>query len=320
VPARKIHMSVPHAAGALVGSVEDLAKWNHALHHGKVLKSETYAQMIQPAKLADGSTFPYGFGLGLDKLRGAETIGHGGGIFGFSTNAIYVPAEDVFVAVYTNSDDPKTSPGIVAQRLAALAMGKPFPEFAMTKADPAALEPLFGVYQVAEGPGKGERRFFAREGKVFTQRSGGPALEVYTAGGDRFHYGPASLSWFEIKRDAAGKPVMEMHQNGADEAERATYAGPIPAELPTVELSRAALERFVGSYVAPIGVAEIAMADRGLTIRLGNQPAFPLRPVGQSVFRVDEVDAAIEFKGDSGGVSGLVLRQGGREIVAERKK
>ena len=38
--AQAIHMSVPHAAGALIGSVEDLAKWNAALHHGKVVRPD----------------------------------------------------------------------------------------------------------------------------------------------------------------------------------------------------------------------------------------------------------------------------------------
>ena len=84
-PARRIHMSVPHAAGALVGTVGDLARWSQALHHGRVVSPALYTAMTSPAILPEGRTHHYGFGLGLEEVRGRNTIDHGGGIFGFST-------------------------------------------------------------------------------------------------------------------------------------------------------------------------------------------------------------------------------------------
>jgi len=80
-PAEKIHMSVPGAAGSLIATVGDLARWANALHHGKVVNEAIYKAMTTKTKTADGKEFPYGFGLQLDQLRGHATIGHGGGIF-----------------------------------------------------------------------------------------------------------------------------------------------------------------------------------------------------------------------------------------------
>ena len=54
-PARPIHMSVPHAAGALVGTAGDMARWAQALHHGRVVGPALYAQMIAPAPLLRGA-------------------------------------------------------------------------------------------------------------------------------------------------------------------------------------------------------------------------------------------------------------------------
>ena len=193
-PSMKIHMSVPHAAGALVGSVEDIAAWAHALHHGKVVGKASYAGMIAPTPVpGEKAPVPYGFGLGLDKVRGRAAIGHGGGIFGFSTESFYMPEKDIFVAVFANSDDPATSPGLAAKRLAAMAIGDPFPEFEKAQVEPKSLEPLFGVYRAKDGDV--ERRFFVREGQLYTQRGEGPEMKVYPAGGDRFFYGPDSLTW-----------------------------------------------------------------------------------------------------------------------------
>lgn len=318
-PSQKVHMSFPHAAGALVGSVADLAKWGQALHHGKVVSPQSYAGMTGSVKTADGETTPYGFGLMQEKLRGRDGIAHSGGIFGFSTDSIYLPKEDMFVAVFANSDDPATSPSTAMHRLAALALGDPYPTFAKVEANVDSLEPMFGLYALKEG--EGERRFFAREGQLYTQRSGASESKVYAAGDNRFFYGPESLNWFEIKREGVGAPVMEMHQNGADEFDAAVRSGPIPPEPKLVEVPRATLARYVGSYTARMGIAAIALGDDGkLTVKLGGQPAAPLMPIGATEFRVQGVDAGVVFHLENDVVTRLVIHQGGREIPAERVK
>lgn len=314
-PARTLHMSVPHAAGALIGTVGDLAKWNHALHHGKVVPPALYAQMIAPTKLPDGTTEDYGFGIRRSDVRGRDAIGHGGGIFGFNTDSVYVPQEDLFVAVFANSGDPATEPGVVMQRVAALALGDPYPSFEKAAVDPASLEPLFGVYAVKDG----ERRFFARDGKLFTRRSGGGELEVFAAGNDRFFYGPDNLTWFQVKRDVGVKPVMAMYHDGAAKAELSTLSGPIPAEPAAVVLPRSALEALVGSYKASIGLATVAFGEGELlTIRLGGGQPAPLKAISATEFLVDGVDARVTFKAGGAKASGLVINQGGRELAAVR--
>ena len=315
VPARKIHMSVPHAAGALLGSVEDLARWSHALHHGKVVRPDLYAKMIAPTVLPDGKTQNYGFGLAQDEVRGRKAIRHGGGIFGFSTEAVYIPGEDVFVAVFTNSDDPVASEETLTYRLAALALGEPYPSFKEVAVDPATIEPLLGVYTDE----RGERRFFRREGKLYTRRTGGSELQVFPAGNGRFFYGPDNLTWFEMRKDAAGRPVMAMHQNGATKPELATYKGPIPPEPKAVDVPRATLEAYVGSYRAAPGIVRVAFAENGsLTVQLGPQRPVPMKPVSATEFLLEGVDAKLTFKADGGKITGLVVNQGGRELPAER--
>lgn len=315
VPARPIHMSVPHAAGALIGSVEDLARWSHALHHGKVVRPDLYAKMIAPTMLPGGKKQDYGFGLATGEVRGRKVIRHGGGIFGFSTEAVYLPDEDLFVAVFTNSDDPLASEETITFRLAAMALGDPFPSFEKAAVDANSLDSVFGLYAIDGG----ERRFFSKDGKLYTRRSGGSDLEVFAAGKDRFFYGPDNLTWFEIRRDAAGKPVMAMYQNGAVKPELASYRGPIPADPTTIELPRAALERYSGTYKAAPGPVKVALTqDGGITLQLGPQRPVPIKPISESEFILEGVDARVVFALEAGKVTGLVLKQGGREMPATR--
>ena len=313
-PAQKIHMSVPHAAGALIGSVEDLAKWNAALHHGKVVRADLYAKMIAPTAMPDGSKQDYGFGIAPREVRSRPAIGHGGGIFGFSTDSIYLPKEDVFVAVFVNSDSPMVAPGTVMQQLAAMAIDDPFPTFQKAALDPKAVEPWVGLYKIKDG----ERRIFLREGKLYTQRTGGGELEALAAGNGKYFY-ENSFTWFELKRDAAGTPVVAVYQQGAVIPEVSPRAGDIPPEPKAVELPRATLQSYAGNYVTPAGPLAIVLPASGpITAQLRDQQPIPMAAVSQTEFRLQGVDARLEFTLENGKVTGAVLKQGGRELPAKR--
>ena len=313
-PSQIINMSVPHAAGALIGSVEDLAKWNAALRQGKVVPAELYAKMNSPTKLPDGSSEPYGFGMGMRDVRGHEALGHSGGIFGFSTDSIYLPKEDVFVAVFANSDQPVTQPGTVMLQLAAMAIADPYPTFKRVALDAKAVEPWVGLYKVKDG----ERRVFLRDGKLYTQRTGGGELEAFSAGNGKYFYAN-SLTWFELKRDKAGTPVVAMYQQGAPTAEVAARSGDIPAELPVAEVPRSILLTYAGNYVAAIGTLTVAVPEQGpMTVQLTGQQAIPVAAVTQTEFRLIGVDARVVFQVEGGKATGVTIKQGGQEMPMKR--
>lgn len=309
---QKVHAQVPHAAGALRGNVLDMASWANALHSGKVLSQTSYTAMNSPTVLPDGTDIDYGYGMGQSDVRGAKAFGHSGGVFGFSTDSVYLPEHDVFVAVFANSDAPQTSPGMVMNRIAAMAIENPYPEFSQVEVDMAAVEPLLGVYQIN---GEDTRQFFARDGKFYTLRSGGSESEVFPAGGNRFFYGPNSLTWMQIEAEEGGQLVMQMHQNGAEKAELAKYVGPMP-EIADITVSETVLARYVGTYESP-AVGKLVIAPReggGITGKLGGQPALVLRPESETEFNVQGVSAKIVFTVDNDIVTKLTIEQGGQSI------
>jgi CubicO group peptidase (beta-lactamase class C family) len=314
--APKIDMSVPGAAGALIGTVGDLATWANALHHGRVLDPVSYKAMITPTKTSDGKEWPYGFGMALGDIRGHPTIGHDGGIFGFVTSSIYVPEKDVFVAVFVNSLPPVTAPDMVASKLAMLAIGDPFPVFHAQPVDAKAVQPFLGVYKI-EG-GDAERVFFEKDGKLYTRRSGGSDTPVFPAGSNRYFY-EGGVTWFDIKPGAP--PVMEMYQNGASKPEIATRTGPVPAAPKAVDVPRATLERYAGTYTVGGDEAVVLLDDKGLTVKLGAQPTLRLIPLSVTEFSVEKVDARVVFTAAAEGpASKMTILQAGQTIEAPRKE
>lgn len=312
--AQKIHMSVPHGAGALVGTVGDLAAWGNALHNGKLLSPATYAAMTTPTKTADGTTTPYGYGLQFADVRGRKMIGHGGGIFGFSTDSLYLPEQKIFVAVFANSDSPQSDPEVLSARLAALAVGDPFPVFTKVPVEAKAVDALVGTYVFADT----ERAFFRRDGKLFAQRKDRPALEVFPVGGNRFYYGPDNLTWFEILPDAAGKHQFAMHQNGAATAETGRWKGPPPVETAAVTVPAATLASYAGSYTSMAGVFVFKQEGDGLTVKLGEQPVLPMKAISATEFEITRVGAKIRFNAKDGKVGSITLFQGGQELEGVR--
>lgn len=310
-----IDATVPAAAGALRGNVLDLARWAEALHGGKVVGGEYYRQMIAPTVLNDGTEAKYGLGLGVEPVRGRPAIGHGGGINGFNTASVYLPGDGIFVAVFNNTDSPEISSDTLMARIAAMAIGDPFEEFKAVALDLAAVAPLLGEYRIDEAQA---RKFYERDGKLYTLRTGGRESEVFPAGGDRFFYAPYNPTWFAITRADDGTLRMEMHHNGANEPEIAQWAGKVEA-LPAVAIAPDVLHSYAGTYTGPIGTLILSLDNSGTLIaRLGGQPALPLVAQGPARFAVTGVDAFVEIVLEGGKVTGAVIGQGGQTIPFAR--
>jgi len=73
--------------GNIYSSVEDLYTWEQSLYTEKLVKKSTLDEAFHPVKLKDGTTYPYGFGWGIEKDRPGE-YAHTGGWGGFA-NLIY---------------------------------------------------------------------------------------------------------------------------------------------------------------------------------------------------------------------------------------
>jgi CubicO group peptidase (beta-lactamase class C family) len=142
----------PYAAGALVSTVADMARWDAALSSGRLLKPETLRLMWTATKLAGGKTQDYGFGWSVGTYRTRPRVSHGGGIPGFSTSVSRFPDDKLTVIVLTNSDTGAADPlaaSIAAQYIPALAQNTPPPAKAVEDKDPKVTQMLRGVLLAA---------------------------------------------------------------------------------------------------------------------------------------------------------------------------
>lgn len=97
------------AAGGLVSTVQDMARWEIALEAARILKPSTLARMEEPIKLTNGSIVQgsdgtrYGLGWELQTYEGHRIVGHGGDhVTGFTANFSRFTDDKLAVIVLTN--------------------------------------------------------------------------------------------------------------------------------------------------------------------------------------------------------------------------
>lgn len=167
VNAAYLDMSHPHAAGGLLSSVEDLARWNSVLDTDRLLSAATRQRAFSRYRLNDGTLAPYGLGWGIDDYEGEPMREHGGVINGFRSYMVSLPARGSFVAVLSNrSWGP--SPAWLCRYVLALLRGEVLPLPVAIDAD--LLLRLSGDYRLDDGSC---RRVTAQAGTLVSRRGDG---------------------------------------------------------------------------------------------------------------------------------------------------
>jgi hypothetical protein len=202
----------PFAAGSLCSTAGDLVTWLRALHGGTVLSPESYAELITPARLNDGTPLRYGMGIqvGPDP-SGLNYIGHGGSIAGFGAEVGWYPDAGLAVVVLINTTG-NLDPGAVASELAreVLPWTRPTP-----RRFPGDAAPLLGRYT---GPSRGRDMTIevvqTPQGIAFS-RDGSPPMEFIWVDGLQFRRGSAILSFRREHGDSGAVTELRFSTSGA---------------------------------------------------------------------------------------------------------
>ena len=313
VNADNISMTQPYAAGSILSTVGDLYRWHLALHSYKVVKKENLNKALTRYILTDGKTVPYGYGFGFENVQGSPTIEHGGGINGFRTAAIYLPEEDVFVAVFSNCDCKP--PAEVAGKMAALTIGKPY-NYKEIPVESMVLQSYAGVY---ENSNSDQRYITVEANALHSQRNGGSKFKLKGFQKDKFYF-ESLMNTLTFTRNASNEVDKVMLKGRADDEVWSKTNKPIPTRI-EVKVEEDILSLYVGDYeLAPGFVISISKDGTRLFAQATGQAKNELFATTATQYFLKVVDAQIEFiKDGPGKVSKLVLNQGGKKVEGKRK-
>lgn len=214
--ARYINLAGPAAAGALIGTVDDLGAWMRALGEGRAVGADGWREMSTPPALPEGQVPDYGLGVYLWTVHGRPMIGHTGQINGFASIAAYLPQDDVTIVVLANDD--RFDARQIGRRLAAIAVGEPYPAVIARAPTAEELADLPGVY--GDDPAT-TRTLVVQDGALFAQRPGRAPYPLQVAQDGRLHFRPDEISYFQVVRDASGHVTgLDYRRDGEEPAQR----------------------------------------------------------------------------------------------------
>jgi CubicO group peptidase (beta-lactamase class C family) len=202
-----IDMSIPHAAGGLYSTTEDMSKWEQALFGGRILSAASLQKMTQPFK------DDYAFGLHVETVNGRKEIAHGGSIEGFDTFMAYYPDSKITVVVLANLNGPADDIGSQLSALAhgdAITLNSERKEITLSRQVLAqyvgsyALQPGLDIVVTVEGS------------QLITQGTGQEKIPVFPESEIVF-FAKVMDAQLEFVKDASGKVThLMLHQGRAN--------------------------------------------------------------------------------------------------------
>ena len=218
-PRGDVHSSDGLGSSAICSTAGDIARWNQALHNGRVLSTASYAAMTTPRGAATGK---YGFGLVPRKTQwGSPAINHDGEDNGFSSHNGWFPAESLSVTLLYNAL-PRHEVNM-ADFVALIALGgkpRPIPPLPVITLPVAATQgegrpKVVGAYEMGVG-----RTFIVtfEEGNLYVTPPGGSRQQLVLQSGMTYKLGsPESNTTVTFKVDADGVVTgLTARQNGVD--------------------------------------------------------------------------------------------------------
>ena len=168
VNAAPLGMTQPYAAGSLISTAEELIEWAMALTSGKVVSPESFQMMITPTVLNNGKSQPYGFGIAIDTEAQPKRIWHNGGNNGFNSMLLWLPDEQVFIAVISNGEP--VSADRVGDELVYAALGIEKPVAKDIAITPEVMKQIVGNYKFEQVPM--EMKVWEEGGKAMVKANG----------------------------------------------------------------------------------------------------------------------------------------------------
>jgi CubicO group peptidase (beta-lactamase class C family) len=299
-------MVQPHAAGALMANADDLFKWYTAVINGNVISNRNRIKAHTSYLLNNGKPTGYGFGWHLGNIQGLPMIHHGGGISGFSSYSLYIPAEKVFVAVLSNCDGMSSKNK--AFKLAAAAVNKPF-DWKKIHVKNEVLREYEAVYESDE---EAVRTVIIENDNLMHVHPSGNRLLLIPFGKDSF-FVENNFTVFSFERDSENE-IISLSASGTGFSPEVYSKTDKPVNVKReVQLPENVLEKYIGKYeLMPDFIITISKKGDKIFAKTSKQPDFEIAAYGENKFFSKEFPLEFVFQSDENGrISQLIVLQGG---------
>jgi len=321
-PASNWDMSWTGGAGALYSTVNDLHRWNVALHEGKVLKEASYRKMISPYRFGDGKPATegegYGYGLMVGRFRGETIYSHTGGLEGFMSYLGYLPDRKATVVVLANAaPNENLIPRDKGLELLSAWFGENLGQ-----------QRTIGNPQLEEGrPMKAYTGLYEYpRGQILEVTESPDGLKAQLTGQQPLEIVPVALDsfqWLDVEASARFHRGNNGQVSALTHYQNGTHFDAPKFEFPeVVDMDTSAFDLLAGTY--QLGAAELRVFRKGIEYfaQMSGQPPYPVYPASENklFFKVVRASLRFEREEEEKPATAVTLLQGGTEQRAPRKE
>lgn len=316
VNASYLSMSLPHAAGALTSTIDDMLKWQNALTSNTLIKASTLQKAINGSNLNNGEHIDYGYGLSELTFKGSKGYTHSGGIFGTSTDGIYFIEEDVYVIGLSNCNCNNIN-GLTA-KLAALAIDKPYPTMKdVIELSEEQLKQWVGAYEFEDGA---IRHVYLENGQLKSMRESetNTPFDIFPLSENRFMFENEFIEYIFSKSEDGNRRVVFSTESQDFKGKETNK--PMPKPRSEIKLSNEILKQYIGTYqLAQNFNVEVTVEGNQIFGQATGQGKFEVFAENETTFFAKVTALKMVFnKNTSGKVESFTLYQGGEETIAKK--
>lgn len=316
VNASYLSMSIPHAAGALTSTIDDMLKWQNALASNTLIKASTLQKAINGSNLNNGEHIDYSYGLSELTFKGSKGYTHSGGIFGTSTDGIYFIEEDVYVIGLSNCNCNNIN-GLTA-KLAALAIDKPYPTMKdVIELSEEQLKQWVGAYEFEDGA---IRHVYLENGQLKSMRESetNTPFDISPLSEKRFMFENEFIEYIFSKSEDGNRTVVFSTESQDFKGKETNKTMPKPRS--EMKLSNEILKQYIGTYqLAPNFNVEVTVEGNQIFAQATGQGKFEVFAENETTFFAKVTALKIIFnENTSGKVESFTLYQGRQETIAKK--
>ncbi len=345
VNAAYLDMSLPYAAGSLYSTVEDLYLWDQALYTDKLISAKSKELMFKP----NLNNYAYGWFVGKatlgDTKETVPMISHDGGINGFNTAIIRLPANKHLIVLLDNTSGGRYLDSL-GQAITNILYDKPFNlpkrsigEEMLKTIAAQGVEPATKQYREMKASQSSIYNFSEQELNVagyelLRMGKTKEAIDIFKLNVEAFPqsfntYGSLGEAYMkngdkELAIQNYKKSLELNPQNtGATRALAQLNNAPANAEKSgEIKIDPKIFDAYVGDYeLAPNFILTVTREGDHLMTQASGQPKVEIYPSSETEFFLKVVDAQVTFvKNEQGQVTQLILHQGGQNIPAKKIK
>ncbi len=300
-----LSMTQPYSAGSLLSTVDDLSKWYTAVMSDKIISKASRKKAHSSYTLNSGKKTGYGYGWSIGNIQGTTQVSHGGGINGFLTASIFLPKDKIFVTVFSNCTC--NAPGTLANKLAAIAIGKPFEWKEISIADDV-LKSYQAVYSSEDN---GDRTITFSDGQLYSKLSGGEKYKIFPYANDKFFF-EDSISTLHFSRGKEGHIHSVVRKSTGVDANWIRTDRPIPT-ITNIKVDDTLFEKYTGKYeLSPSFHIKIFNEENKMFTQATGQDKVEIIAFEKHKFVLKDTDIKLTINLDENGkVNSLTLHQNG---------